>query len=293
MTIRDIIQGAGVIAAVTAAAFSYQASQTANELKQESNNLTQVANTINEQSNEILERTNELRLQTHDLDKALEILWAISQEAYNINDPSKTEAACAFITFVAANEHRIRDEPHLAKEFFDHLQTAGKLSDNCKVLFEASESVEVAATESTAVNGGAAEEVAVDGDGSEQQIGEWHALIATYNLSDRGCEFASRDVSAFARALSHEDYYQPEFENLVVRTAETTISGMRVVTVDAGEDRSTAAALRDAIRKAASDRGVPNAPVERLWSGEDAVVAGNRSWRLDEACHNSVMITAP
>ena len=90
MTIKDFIQGAGVIAAGIAAFFSYQASQTANELNR----------------------------QTHDIDKALEILWAVGQGAYDVNDPTKSDAACAFITFVAANEHRIRNEPYLARDFF-------------------------------------------------------------------------------------------------------------------------------------------------------------------------------
>jgi hypothetical protein len=253
MTIKDWIQGAGVVAAVMAAAFSYEANQTANELKR----------------------------QAHDLDKALEILWMVGQEAYNVEDPKKAEPACRFITFIAENEPKIRPEPpHLAKDFFEHLRAAGKLSENCSIVFEATEVQQVAATDISPLR-------RVD---ARQQVGAWHAVIATYDLTKRGCGFAERDVVGFAKALSHEDYFDPAFEGLTVMTARTTISNKRVVTVDTGEDRSLAAALINVIRQAASDRGSPETPPgERLWSGRDALVAGNRGWEIDRDC----MYSAP
>jgi len=257
MTIKDIVQGAGVIAAFTAAAFSYQASQTANELKR----------------------------QTHDIDKALEILWAVGQGAYDVNDPTKSDAACAFITFIAANEHRIRNEPYLARDFFESLRKEGRFSENCRIAFENATGQSSAPSQSTASQ---------DGNMAEQQIPEqWYTLIATYNVTETGCGFGTRDIEGFATALSDRAFYQPRFEGLEIRTAETAGGNNLVVIADAGESSATARALEAVIRDAVVKSRSPEATVERLWSGHDAIAMGNLVLGSEVKCPKSRTINAP
>lgn len=257
MTIKDIIQGAGVIAAGIAAFFSYQASQT----------------------------TLELKRQTHDIDKALEILWAVGQGAYDVNDPTKSDAACAFITFVAANEHRIRNEPYLARDFFESLRKEGRFSENCRVAFENATGQRSEPGQST---------TSPDADMAEQEIPEqWYTLIATYNVTETGCGFGVRDVEDFANALSNRAFYQRGFEGLEIRTAETSGGDNLVVIVDAGESSATARALEAAIRDAVVKSRSPESTVERLWSGHDAIAMGNLVLSSEVECPRTAMITAP
>jgi len=257
MTIKDIIQGAGVIAAGIAAFFSYQASQTANELNR----------------------------QTHDIDKALEILWAVGQGAYDVNDPTKSDAACAFITFVAANEHRIRNEPYLARDFFESLRKEGRFSENCRIAFENATGQHSAPSQSMASQ---------DLDPAEQKIPEqWYTLIATYNVTEQGCGFGERDVDDFATALSDRAFYQRGFEGLEIRTAETADGNNLVVIADAGESSATARALEAAIRDAVVKSRSSEATVERLWSGHDAIAMGNLVLSSEVKCPRTATITAP
>jgi len=257
MTIKDFIQGAGVIAAGIAAFFSYQASQTANELNR----------------------------QTHDIDKALEILWAVGQGAYDVNDPTKSDAACAFITFVAANEHRIRNEPYLARDFFESLRKEGRFSENCRIAFENATGQHSAPSQSMASQ---------DLDPAEQKIPEqWYTLIATYNVTEQGCGFGERDVDDFATALSDRAFFQHGFEGLEIRTAETADGNNLVVITDAGESSATARALEAAIRDAVVKSRSSEATVERLWSGHDAIAMGNLVLSSEVKCPRTATITAP
>ena len=258
MTIKDFIQGAGVIAAGIAAFFSYQASQTANELNR----------------------------QTHDIDKALEILWAVGQGAYDVNDPTKSDAACAFITFVAANEHRIRNEPYLARDFFS--KASGKKGVSARI-------VESHSRMQTGQHSAPSQSMASqDLDPAEQKIPEqWYTLIATYNVTEQGCGFGERDVDDFATALSDRAFFQHGFEGLEIRTAETADGNNLVVITDAGESSATARALEAAIRDAVVKSRSSEATVERLWSGHDAIAMGNLVLSSEVKCPRTATITAP
>lgn len=256
MTIKDIIQGAGVIAAGIAAFFSYQASQT----------------------------TIELKRQTHDIDKALEILWAVGQGAYDVNDPTKSDAACAFITFVAANEHRIRNEPYLARDFFESLRKEGRFSENCRIAFENATGQLSGQSDATASQGG---------DVVERQIQEqWYTLIATYNVTETGCRFGYRDVTDFAAALSDQEFFQRDFQGLQVRTAETADGNNLVVIADAGESSTIARALEVAIRDAVAKSRSPDATGQPLWSGHDAIAMGNLALGSEVRCPKTATIAA-
>lgn len=104
-------------------------------------------------------------------------------------------------------------------------------------------------------------------------IGEWHALIASYDVTPRGCDFARKDITYFAEALAGQG-----FDGQKIYVARTSISNNYAVTIDAGDSRSLANSISTTIREVAESGDGP------AGSGRDSFVQGNRNWLIDPDC---------
>ena len=111
------------------------------------------------------------------------------------------------------------------------------------------------------------------------RIGEWHALIASYDVSEFGCSQARKDVSEFADLLSSRD-----LDGMSVYVVRTSISDNYVTTVDAGDDRELAR------RVSAKVRSVSGSSEDEL-TGADSFVQGNRQWFIDRDCSRLAVIS--
>lgn len=109
------------------------------------------------------------------------------------------------------------------------------------------------------------------------EIGEWHALIASYNISSFGCDQAKRDVEHFAQALAGRG-----FDGRKIYVVQTAISQNYAVTVDAGGDQALAQGISTAIRQTAPADG----------TGGDSFVQGNRGWTISPECTVAATIGA-
>ena len=101
------------------------------------------------------------------------------------------------------------------------------------------------------------------------QIGQWHALIASYDTTPKGCAEARADVAHFAQALSGQG-----LEGRDLYIVRTTISNNYAVSVDAGDDRALANQISATIRRLHHPDG----------TGRDSFVQGNRGWVIDPEC---------
>ena len=112
----------------------------------------------------------------------------------------------------------------------------------------------------------------------DHQIGDWHAIVASYSTNADGCREAKDDVNEFARLLSNSD-----LSGLKLYVARTAISNNYAVTVDTGSSQAKA---RKAVRRirAVSSRSADGK------TGKDTFVQRNRGWRIDDECNRLLAI---
>lgn len=215
-------------------------------------------------------RAAELAAREFATDKTLEILASVYSEILQARDDEKrAQWSCFFIATLGSAEVQARQEPpYFVRTFVEDVAKAGLWDPDCASRLESLDEAVPAAT------GIDAESVADAGTGVEapegpREIGQWHALIASYNVTDFGCSEAKEDVAHFSEALENRG-----LEGRHVYVVRTAISNNYAVTVDAGDDRSLAQEMSDEIRKAAPSDG----------TGRDSFVQGNRGWTIDPAC---------
>ncbi|WP_118138060.1 hypothetical protein [Oceanicella sp. SM1341] len=251
-------------------------------------------------------------------DKTLEILGSVYAEVLEAQeDRVRAKWSCFFVETLARAEARAvsgapgaGEAPLFVRGFVDDVTRAGLWDPSCAPRLEALVSeqapAETYATRYTAPpdtmvivprddgdgSGGVPPAVAPDPDdplpppadapGTEQvAIGRWHALIASYDVTERGCSYALEDVAWAADALAAPGF-GGRFDGLPVSVVRTTISNNYAATVDAGDDRDLADALAAAIREAAASR--------RDGTGRDSFVQGNRKWQIDPACDSRLPV---
>jgi hypothetical protein len=79
-------------------------------------------------------------------------------------------------------------------------------------------------------------------------IGKWHALIASYDVSQQGCQVARSNFEEFGELLSSQS-----LGDHFVYVARTLISNNYAVTFDAGDDRELARRASRIIRARSVD----------------------------------------
>lgn len=117
-----------------------------------------------------------------------------------------------------------------------------------------------------------------DSSGGARDIGEYHALIASYSTNEAGCEAAKRDVDEFAQILTGHG-----LEGWDVYVARTLKSDSYAVTVDVGGDLDKAKWISGVIRGAAPQS-------EDGKTGHDSFVQINRDWYVDPNCQKTKQI---
>ncbi len=197
-------------------------------------------------------------------ERTLEILASVHTEMTKAgNDPERLARSCFFVATLGNAELHLRknEPPHFVRNYVEDVSRAGLWPPTCDSKLESLISDSAPAATDVEASSGSPD--------TPSKIGQWHALIASYNVTEKGCNEARNDVKYFAPRLSGQG-----FKGKLVYVVRTKISNNYAVTVDAGDDRSTASAISDVIRSVGPPDG----------TGRDSFVQGNRSWFIDQNC---------
>lgn len=222
--------------------------------------------------------------------QTMDILARVYGEVTQVEkDSPRAKWSCFFIQTLGEAEASTLPKPHHVQTFVTNVTNAGLWNANCAVFLEGFvSSLPVDATEITPplpdagfssvdavpapFPGPAFNPDADSGTGGVMgvtQIGQWHALIASYNTTPKGCAEARDDVAHFSDVLAGQGL---DGRNLYI--VRTTISNNYAVTVDAGDDRALAGEISALIRRLHHPDG----------TGRDSFVQGNREWQIDAEC---------
>lgn len=203
-------------------------------------------------------------------DTTIELLSEVFDQMTIESDPARDATSCIFVEVLSRAEKSARQNqpPYYVEDFVQQIDEAGLWSSSCQTRLEGLEPVSPASSE---IEPAAAAIIEADNNSELSEIGTWHALIASYDVTAKGCQYASDDVPEFAKLLAGD-----EFDGLPVYIIKTTISNNYAVTVDAGDDRALASKISQRIR-AVSDSSFGN-------TGRDSFVQGNRNWTIDPQC---------
>lgn len=108
-------------------------------------------------------------------------------------------------------------------------------------------------------------------------VGTWQAVISSYKVNSKGCDYAKDDVAFFAPHLK-----ETGLAGLRIGIFRTASSNIYAVSVDAGDDQALATKARDAIRSIADAQGKSE--------GADSFVQSNRNWSVDPTCQQTVIL---
>ncbi|QDL92026.1 hypothetical protein FDP22_09705 [Paroceanicella profunda] len=249
-------------------------------------------------------------------EKTLEILSSVYSEVLEAQqDQVRAKWSCFFVETLARTEERAvtggpnpEQAPRFVRGFVDDVTRAGLWNSSCAPRLEALVSGADPQETYAAAYGPPPEAMVIvpreDADaggtppaavpqpdprpapgvspGTERvAIGRWHALIASYDVTEKGCRQATDDVDWAAKALA-APAFRGAYDGRTVSVVRTTISNNYVATVDAGDDRGVADALVTAIRTAAADR--------RDGTGRDSYAQGNRNWQIDPGCDHRATV---
>lgn len=209
-------------------------------------------------------------------EKTLEILASVYSEILEARtDTERAKWSCFFVVTLGNAEVQARQAPpYFVRAFVEDVARAGLWNPDCgsrleSLVSEATPAATQLSEMPEAAPGG-------DGDDGPKEIGQWHALIASYNVTDFGCGQAQKEVTRFATALAGMG-----LAGRYVYVVRTSISNNYAVTVDAGQDRSVAEEISAKVRSVAPGNG----------TGRDSFVQGNRGWTIDPACTRFARIT--
>lgn len=193
-----------------------------------------------------------------EIETSLVLLKDSYAEIQDDTDPQKAALACIFVQTLAKTEKEARsDAPFPVNDFITQVSDANLWNADCSQRLENLSVIAPTVTSTT------------EGDGFE--VGKWHALIASYNITPKGCAESKDDIKFFGEALT-----APEFKGLPIYVVQTQISKNYAVSVDTGDDRELANKVSAAIRDIASTRSDP--------TGSDSFVQGNRGWVVAKDC---------
>lgn len=214
------------------------------------------------------QRLSERQFET---ETTLDILSSVYTHIAPEDDPTRAGQACLFIITLADAEMAMRSEPpFFVREFVENTSSQGFWNAKCRQRMEpiraAAHDQPEQPSEIKIQDGGENLELPTD---RPAEIGKWHALVASYDTTPRGCAYAKEDVKTFSRDLSSEQVGKP-----YVYIVRTRISNNYAVTVDAGDERERAVTLTQAVRNVARSDG----------TGRDSFVQGNRDWYIDPEC---------
>jgi hypothetical protein len=216
-------------------------------------------------------RAAELASREFVTDKTLEILASVYSEILEARtDAERAKWSCFFVSTLGNAEVQARKEPpYFVRTFVEDVAKAGLWNPDCASRLESLVSEDSPAATRNAAASMPQAETGMNAPEGPEEIGQWHALIASYNVTDFGCQQAEADVGRFADLLAGMG-----LEGRHVYVVRTSISNNYAVTVDAGDDRALADEISAKIRAAAPGDG----------TGRDSFVQGNRGWAIDPAC---------
>lgn len=232
------------------------------------------------------EKAHELAKDKFEVETTLGILNSVYKEMAGLDLQSdsremldKRALACAYVTTLELAEKGLRtDGPLLVGDFTQAFKDAGVWDRNCdlRALENAAIALPVTSEEQVVVGDpqlpGSPTSPTVD------DVGVWQALIASYQATQRGCDFATADVGEFAGLLGSEG-----LAGLTVRISRTRVSDHYAVSVDAGDDPVLAREASKAIRRVSGQSSDGR-------TGRDSFVQRSRDWYIDNDCPVSAEI---
>lgn len=139
------------------------------------------------------QKAQELSDQQFATNKTLEILASVYSEILAArNDRERAKWSCFFIaTLGDAERELIKREPFYVRPFITNVSRAGLWYPDCSTRLEplVSEKAPAATVVGDKLSG-------------PKEIGQWHALIASYNVTEKGCTQARDQVERFSKLLS-------------------------------------------------------------------------------------------
>lgn len=225
--------------------------------------------------------STQAKQQAQDLDELVfraetvhRLLKEVHDNTTKADDAEGKLAGCLYAGALAKAEERVVQDPdqRLVLSLFLDQVDRGLLPQNCVVgTLEVLETTERAEEPSNANRD-------IPNTSGTRQIGQFHALIASYPAVSSNCGHASQDVMEFARLLENSG-----LKGRDVYVARTVKSNSYAVTVDAGDDRDLAIATTQKIQSVSS-RSVDGR------TGHDSFVQRNTDWYIDEDCQASEQI---
>ncbi|NJO86452.1 MAG: hypothetical protein HC818_08025 [Synechococcaceae cyanobacterium RM1_1_27] len=190
-------------------------------------------------------------------------LLAESWEELEKTEGCDPKRAVFITTLLRAEVKADTSEPLLVHQFVEDLKSQGLWSANCDVVAEAA--LAPAVGEGSTVD-------AIVSRLEAPEPGQWHAVIASYDVSAEGCQLAMEDVTDFAELLQGQ-----VAAGIRLSVLQTRVSGHYAVTLDAGDDQKAALQLRDQVIAASgrSDDGR---------TGRDSFVQRSRDWVAPQDC---------
>lgn len=214
--------------------------------------------------------TENLASRKFDTELTVKLLADVHGEMRNGLAGVSNSQSCVFVeTLLLAETKAEAKEPRLVRQFVERLREAGEWSGSCQLKLD--EVIGAAETPTPDLAVPATQpKSAVTLDTSTP--GQWHAVIASYPVSESGCANARDDIPEFANLLLGA---APSKARLAV--VQTFVSNHFAVTVDLGSDRIKAMQMVDAIRAVA-----PQSADHR--TGADAFLQETRNWQFPADC---------
>jgi hypothetical protein len=248
---KDFIAIGGLAVSAVSAGLAYYAGQEA-----------RLAN------NQAAEVKNVLESKKFEADTSVRLLDLAYTSFRNAKEGNERRAACQYILRLGSFEKTMFNSGLIA-DLHLALVKGDEIDAECR---QQGEDLIAATMSSEAVEAASAtQQTTATTPEGPSTIGAWHAVIASYDVTQRGCDDAEADVSAFKSLLVSD-----QFVGATLGVYKTALSNVYAVSVDFGDDKTRARNAVQAIREIGAQR-----PTKE---GADSFVQQNRGWSVDTAC---------
>jgi hypothetical protein len=275
---RDYVAALAVAVSAASAGFSYYANTRASE--------------ANTRANEVKVQLDQSKFSTDTSIKLLEMTYTTFAKA---STPTEKMGACKYASSLVTIEKRaLADRESLIELFLQRMIEGNDIDSNCALLVGDGLAAIAQATPVVTASGGEeapppttrpdststlepVSDLPEPSDPASAGIGTWHAVISSYSVNEKGCDYAKEDQAFFAQQL-----LKSGVSDVTVGIYVTSAPKFYAVSVDAGNDKPFAMRMRDTIVEIASSG--------EKKEGADSFVRQNRQWSQDPACQQTTVL---
>lgn len=218
-------------------------------------------------SSEAKKKTQELNELVFRAETVSQLLKEVHVNTSGAIEPEDRTASCLYAGSLAKAEALfVKDASNrlVGQLFIDQVER-GLLPQNCVV--ETLESLPVEQVKEAAEVAELVDRQSLD----DIEMGEFHALVASYSTTSAGCAHAKSDVAEFVELLRGKGV-----EGSSIYVARTLKSNSYAVTIDAGDDRALAFEISGKIKEVSA--------LAFGKTGHDSFVQINSDWYIDANC---------